>query len=76
MTDLKDIVKESLINEAKEEAYAVAFTNFVDKEGLPITTYIYVPREYAKDFQKYLEKEKDNTVAHAEGYTNDWELDD
>lgn len=76
MKDLKDVVKESILAEAKEEAYAVAFTGFVDKEGLPITTYVYVPKEHAKDFQKYLEKEKDNSVAHAEGYTNDWELED
>ena len=64
------------INEAREEAYTVAFTGFVDKEDLPISTTVYVPREYAKKFQEYLEKEKDNSVYRAEGYTNDWELED
>ena len=63
------------INEAKEEAYSVAFLGFVDRDGLPITTYVYVPKEYKKAFEKYLEDEADNTIYNAEGYTNDWVLE-
>lgn len=76
---LMNYLNESLgkpVNEAKEEAYSVAFNDFKDKEGIPITTVVYVPREYAKDFQKYLEKEAGNSVYRAQGYTNDWELED
>ena len=76
MQGLCEKLNESVLTEAREEAYSVAFNGFVDKEGLPITTVIYVPKEYRKAFEKYLADEKDNTVYHAEGYTNDWELED
>lgn len=73
---LKNYLNESLdINEAREEVYSVAFSGFVDKEGSPLTVQVHVPKEYAKDFEKYLEKEVDNTIYNAEGRTNNWELD-
>lgn len=62
------------INEAREEIYSVAFIDFTDNEGLPVTVKIYVPKENTKDFEKYLEKELDNTVVHASGLTNNFEL--
>ena len=73
---LKNYLSESLnVNEAKKEAYTVAFTDFVDEDGVPITTTIYVPKEYKTEFEKYLQNEVDNTIYNAEGYTNNWELD-
>lgn len=76
MQGLCEKLNDSLINEAREEAYTVAFTGFVDKDGLPISTTIYVPKEHRKAFEKYLSNEKDNTIYQAEGYTNDWSLED
>lgn len=73
---LKNYLSESLnVNEAKQEAYTVAFTDFVDEDGVPITTTIYVPKEYKSEFEEYLQDEVGNTIYNAEGYTNNWELD-
>ena len=73
---LKNYLSESLnVNEAKKEAYTVAFTDFVDEDGVPVTTTIYVPKEYKTEFEKYLQDEAGNTIYNAEGYTNNWELD-
>lgn len=74
MKDINELINES-INEAREEVYGVAFSGFEDKEGSPITVTISVPREYAKDFEKYLDKEGGNSIAHASGRTNDYELE-
>lgn len=74
MKNLTDFIKENL-NEAREEIYNVAFIGLDDKEGLPLTVQVHVPREYSKAFEKYLEKEADNSIAHADGLTNDFELD-
>ena len=72
----KNYLSESLnVNEAKKEAYTVAFTDFVDEDGVPVTTTIYVPKEYKTEFEKYLQDEAGNTIYNAEGYTNNWELD-
>lgn len=75
MKNLTESLEQS-INESREEVYSVDFLGFEDKEGIPITVHVHVPKEYAKDFQKYLEKEKDSIIYRAEGYTNDWDLDD
>ena len=74
MKGLAEFIKENL-NEAREEIYDVAFIGLDDKEGLPLTVQVHVPREYSKAFEKYLEKEADNSIAHAGGLTNDFELD-
>ncbi len=74
MKSLSDFIKENL-NEAREEIYSVAFIGLDDKEGLPLTVQVHVPREYSKAFEKYLEKEADNTIYNADGLTNDFELD-
>jgi len=72
---LKNYLNESLdINEAREEIYSVAFIGLDDKDGLPLTVQVHVPNEYAKDFEKYLKKEADNSIAHADGLTNNFEL--
>lgn len=62
------------INEAREEVYSVAFTGFTDSEGLPIAVKVTIPKENAKDFEKYLQKEQDNTIYNADGLTNNFEL--
>ena len=49
--------------------------DFVDEDGVPVTTTIYVPKEYKTEFEKYLQDEAGNTIYNAEGYTNNWELD-
>lgn len=74
MKNLSDFIKENL-NEAREEIYSVAFIGLDDKEGLPLTVQVHVPREYSKAFEKYLEKEADNTIYNADGLTNEFELE-
>ena len=45
-------LQESIVNEARRAEYTVAFLGFNDEEGLPISARI--PREYAKEFDKFL----------------------
>ena len=75
--NLSDFIKESIqnVNEGREEIYGVAFNGLEDKHGEPITVEVRVPREYSSDFEDYLQKEAGNTIAHADGRTNDFELD-
>ncbi len=65
-----------MLNEAREEIYSVAFVDYKDKHDLPITVKISVPKEYSREFEEYLTKEKDNTIYNANGYTNDFEIED
>lgn len=74
MKNLTETLNNS-INEAREDIYSVAFSGFEDKEGMAIPVKVYVPHEYAKDFEKFLDKEGGNSVEHACGLTNDYELD-
>jgi hypothetical protein len=74
MQDIKEMLGQSL-NESREEVYGVAFSGLQDKHGEPITVEVRVPKEYARDFEDYLQKEAGNTVDHADGRTNDFELD-
>ena len=60
-------LQESITNEARGAEYTVAFIGFNDEEGLPISVSIMIPREYAKEFDKFLEKEEGNIFAHADG---------
>lgn len=60
----------SSLNEAREEVYSVQFIGFDE------TVKISVPKEYSKDFEKFLTKEIDNIFAHASGYTNDFEVEE
>lgn len=55
------------INESMPQWFEVAFNGFVDKEGLPVGVTILVDREYAKAFDKFLEKEEGGIFAHADG---------
>lgn len=64
-----------LVSEAREEIYSVELLGCSDRDGLPITVKVYVPKEHAKTFEKYLDSEGGNTVSHASGVTNDYELD-
>lgn len=60
-------LQESMINEAREIEYRVTFLGFEDEDGLPTTVKILVPREHARAFDDFLEKEQDNIFGHAEG---------
>lgn len=72
---MKDIVESiTRIDESSEWHYRVAFMGFKDKNDSPITVTITVPKEYKKDFQQYLQDEKDNTVYAAEDVSGYWEL--
>ncbi len=58
---------ESLITEAKQIKYQVAFLGTKDDQDMPYTVTILVDKENQKDFEKYLTDEEGNTFAHAEG---------
>ena len=60
-------LQESMINEAREVQYRVSFIGFEDEDGIPPTVTILVPREHARAFDDFLEKEQDNIFSHAEG---------
>ena len=50
--------------------FTVAFTGAVDKDGLPITTIIYINVDEADRFEEYLRKEIGNTVMCADRMGN------
>jgi hypothetical protein len=60
MENLKDMLR-SNINEAREIEYRVQFVGFQE------TVSILVPREFAREFDNFLDNEQDNIFAHAEG---------
>ena len=51
----------------KEIEYRVAFINTTDSEGLPFTVRILVTPENQREFENWLENERDNSILHAEG---------
>lgn len=62
MKNLKDMV-----TEARQVEYYVALIGCTDRENLPITVTILVDKDDQKWFESYLEEERDNIFAHAEG---------
>ena len=64
---MKTLQESININEAREIEYRVTFIGFEDEDGLPPTVTILVPREYARAFDNFLEKEQDNIFGHADG---------
>ena len=64
---MKTLQESININEAREIEYRVTFLGFDDEDGLPPTVTILVPREHARAFDDFLEKEQDNIFGHAEG---------
>lgn len=60
-------LKDSLIMEAREIEYRVAFSDLKDSDGLPFTVTILVEKQYQRVFENWLENEQDNTIFHAEG---------
>lgn len=60
MENLKDMLR-SNINEAREIEYRVQFVGFQE------TVSILVPREFAREFDNFLDNEQDNIFVHAEG---------
>ena len=67
MKALKSQVSESIVNEARQIEYRVAFLDPKDSEGLVFGVSILVDKEHQKAFEKYLEDEEGNTFAYAEG---------
>lgn len=60
MENLKDMLR-SNVNEAREIEYRVQFVGFQE------TVSIMVPKEFAREFDNFLDNEQDNIFAHAEG---------
>lgn len=62
-------ITDRFINEAREIEYRVAFIDTKDSEGLPFTVKIFVDKENQREFENWLENERDNSIMHAEGGT-------
>lgn len=62
MKTLTNYFNESLINEARQLSYRVAFVDCPD-----ISVEILVDKEDQKEFEKFLEDEEGNTFMHAGG---------
>lgn len=61
MKNIKDIISESTMNEARQVEYKVKFLGFDE------TVTIIVPKEFAREFDNFLDDEQDNIFEHAEG---------
>lgn len=60
MENLKDMLRQN-VNEARNIEYRVKFIGFGE------TVTIVVPKEYAREFDNFLDNEQDNVFEHAEG---------
>lgn len=69
MENLKDLIQKSMVNEARQIEYRVAFIGTRDEDGLPYGVSILVDKEYQRDFENFLDNEQDNIFAHADGGT-------
>ena len=62
-------ITERFVNESREIEYRVAFLDTKDSDGIPFTVRILVEKENQRDFENWLENERDNSIAHASGGT-------
>ena len=60
-------ITERFVNESREIEYRVAFIDTKDSDGIPFTVRIFVEPQNKSDFEKWLENERDNSIAHASG---------
>ena len=64
MKHIKDTIEEAYGNYSE---FLVAFSDFKDNDGFPISCKIQVNRSVEKDFAKFLESEEGGIFAHADG---------
>ena len=69
MENLKDLIQESIVNEAQQIEYRVSFLTTKDEDGLPYTVKILVDKKYQRNFENFLDNEQDNIFYHADGGT-------
>ena len=62
-------ITERFVNESREIEYRVAFLDTKDSDGIPFTVRILVEKENQRDFENWLENERDNSITHASGGT-------
>lgn len=67
MENLKDLLQESIVNEAREIEYHVSFLTTKDEDGIPYTVRILVDKKYQRNFENFLDNEQDNIFYHADG---------
>ena len=67
MKPIKDTIEESMVSEARQEQFRVAFNDFKDDDDLPLSVTIMVDSEYRGDFRDFLKKEEGRIFAHADG---------
>lgn len=67
MKTIKESIENTIVNEASQVPFRVAFNDFKDQEDLPVSVTIMVDRNDAEDFKKFLEKEEGGIFAHADG---------
>lgn len=69
-----NLIKKVNENYGKEYRYNVAFLDFRDEEGLPITVECVVDARYSREFEKFLKFGQDDYIYNATGLDNDFEL--
>ena len=62
-------ITERFVTESREIEYRVSFLDTKDSDGIPFTVRILVEKENQRDFENWLENERDNSIAHASGGT-------
>ena len=67
MENLKDLLQESIVNEAREIEYHVSFLTTKDEDGIPYTVRILVDKKYQRNFENFLDNEQDNIIYHVDG---------
>lgn len=67
MKNLKDIIQESIVNEAQQIEYHVSFLTTKDEDGIPYTVRILVDKKYQRNFENFLDNEQDNIFYHVDG---------
>ena len=60
-------ITERFVTESREIEYCVSFLDTKDSDGTPFTVRIFVEKRNQRDFENWLENERDNSIAHASG---------
>ena len=60
-------ITERFVTESREIEYCVSFLDTKDSDGIPFTVRIFVEPRNKRDFENWLENERDNSIAHASG---------
>ena len=60
-------ITERFVNESRDIEYHVSFLDTKNSDGTPFTVRILVDKRNQLESENWLEKEQDNSIAHASG---------